>query len=148
MKRSLLAACGVMLFFVAAAADLGLRSRAALLEARRHDLWSANPGLKAEYYGSLYKKKLARLDKELAAGRLKKGSAGQQADLLKSERDFFLAESSAKLALLWYKTAAERFASPLNPWAARARERLPAAREAWRAELAAKGLRTEDWMTE
>lgn len=148
MKRPALAACAAILFFAGAAADLGLRSRAALQEARRHELWSATPQLKAEYYGGLLEKGLARLDKELSAGRIGKEKAEQQAALLKAERDFLLAESPAKLAVLWYKTAAEKFASPLNPWAAQARARLPAAREAWRAELAAKNLKAEDWMLE
>ena len=148
MKRPALAACAAILFFAAAAADLGLRSRAALHEARRQDLWRASPRLKTEYYNGLLEKELARLDKGLAAGRTGKEKAGQQAALLKAERDFRLAESPAKLAWLWYKTAAGKFDSPLNPWAAQARARLPAAREAWRAELAKQNLKAEDWMTE
>ncbi|HNW44584.1 MAG TPA: hypothetical protein PKI19_08770 [Elusimicrobiales bacterium] len=148
MKRWPLAACAVILFFTAAAADLGLRSRSALRTAQRCELWVKTPALKAEYYESLYKAKLARLDAGLASGRLNKEQAAQQADLLRTERDFQLEESSAKLAWLWYKTAAGKFKSPLNPWAAQARARLPAALAAWRAELAAKKIKTEDWMTE
>ena len=136
-----------VLFFTAAAADLGLRSRSALLEARRQELWRDTPSLKKEYYDRQLEKKLAGL-KEGTAAAPRPEETEEKASLLKAERDLYLSESSAKLAYLWYKTAAEEFPSPLNPWAARAARRLPAAKEAWRAELAAKGLKVEDRMLE
>ncbi|OGS13571.1 MAG: hypothetical protein A2234_01630 [Elusimicrobia bacterium RIFOXYA2_FULL_58_8] len=148
MKRFLLAACAAILFFAAAAVDLGLRSRAALRQAQLHALWSATPGLKTAHYDGLLKEQLALLEKETAAGRLDRARAERQAAVLKAESDFHLAESSAKLSWIWYRTAAEKFSSPFNPWAAQARARLPAATEAWRAELAAKKIKAGDWMLE
>ena len=136
-------ALAAVLFFTAAAADLGLRSRSALTEARRQELWRDNPFLKKEYYDGQLEKKLNLLKAETAADKLKPEEAEEKASLLRTERDFYQSESSAKLAFIWYRTAAEEFPSPLNPWAARAAARLPAAREAWRAELAAKGMNAD-----
>lgn len=148
MKRFILAACALIAFFAIAAADLALRSRAALRAADLHALWQANPLLKTRHYTSLYEKDLSTLTRSLSSGSITKETAERQAALIKSERDFHLAESSAKLSWLWYKTAAEKFNSPLNPWAALARKQLPAAKASWRAELSAQGLKTEDWMIE
>lgn len=128
-----------VLFFSAAAADLGLRSRSALLEARRQELWRDNPTLKELYYDGLFEKKLRQLKESAVAGRLTPEETQRQESLLKAEKDLYISGSSAKLAYTWYKTAAGEFTSPLNPWAAEAGKSLEAAREAWRAELAAAG---------
>ena len=141
-------AAAAVLFFTIAAADLGLRSRSALNEARRQELWRDTPSLKKEYYDGLLDKQLLLLKDEAASAGLKPEGMESRASLLRAERDLYMSESSAKLACTWYKTAAEEFSSPLNPWAARARERLPAAREAWRAELAANGLKPAPEMME
>ncbi|PIU19598.1 MAG: hypothetical protein COT18_06660 [Elusimicrobia bacterium CG08_land_8_20_14_0_20_59_10] len=126
-----------VLFFSAAAADLGLRSRSALLEARKQELWRDTPRLKELHYNGLFEKKLLLLKEN--AGRLTPEEMERRESLLKAERDLYISGSSAKLAYTWYKTAAGEFASPLNPWAAEAGKNLEAARDAWRSELAAAG---------
>lgn len=146
MKPPVIAAAAVLLFLGAAAADLGLRSRSALLEARRQETWVKEPALKKAYYEAVLAKALAAVEKDAAAGRLDRPGADRKKALLTAERDFNMAESPAKLAWLWYRTAAREFPSPLNPWAAEAARALPAARAAWKAELAAKGIPPKDWM--
>lgn len=141
-------AIAVPAFFFLAAADLGLRSRGALAEAERHARWRDNPSEKAAWFGAAYDSAVAGIKKDEAAGRLAPEQAARAEALAAAERDFRMAESSAKQAVIWYRTAAREFRSPLNPWSSTAERALPAATEAWRAELKASGARAEDWMLE
>lgn len=142
------AALAAPAFLLLAAGDLALRSRCALDEARRQESWRDAPALKARYFEALCRKRLEALAADAAAGKISKESAARAASLLAAERDFRVSESSAKMAYVWYKTAAGEFSSPLNPWAGQARAKLPAAQAAWRAELDAQGIKAEPWMTE
>jgi len=139
-------ATAVLGFFLLAAGDLALRSRGALLRGDEHALWRDNPGRKAAHYEALFKQRASAIEADSAAGALTKEQAGRASALAAAERDFFISESSAKLAYTWYRTAASDFSSPFNPWAAKAKEKLPDALAAWRVELAAKGVKAEEWM--
>jgi hypothetical protein len=142
------AAAAVPAFLLLAAGDLALRSRSALLEAGRQERWRDAPALKAAYFDASRRKALAALDAGTAAGRITAESAARSKVLLNAERDFRVSESSAKMAYVWYKSAAGEFSFPLNPWAKKAREKLPGALAAWRGELAARWIKAEPWMTE
>jgi hypothetical protein len=120
-----------LVFLALAAGDLALRSRSALLEARRHELLRGDPAAKAAWA-------LAKFPAQ--------GADARTEALREAEKQFLLNESSAKMAYLWYKTAAEEFRLPFNPWADEARRRLPGALAAWQAELAAAGVKAEPWM--
>lgn len=140
------AAIAAPAFLLLAAGDLALRSRSALQEARRQEAWAAAPALKAGYFEAECRKKLDALKADAAAGKISKESAARAAALLTTEKDFRINESSAKMAYVWYKTAAGEFSSPLNPWEKQARRRMPGALAAWRSELAAQGIKAEPWM--
>ena len=145
IRRTALAALAAGAFLLLAAGDLALRSRSALLKAEQEEYWRANPAAKAAHFEAEYSGRAAQ--KEKAAGaQANPETAARAADLRAAEKDFRLSESSAKMAYIWYRTAAEDFNFPGNPWAARARARLPGALNAWRAELAAKGIKAEPWM--
>ena len=137
-------AIAVPAFFLLAAGDLALRSRGALLRAEQEEAWSKDPAAKKAYFEELYS--AAETAGKGAAGTAAPEAAARAANLRAAEKEFRLSESSAKMAYIWYRTAAEDFYLPVNPWAARARARLPSALAAWRAELAAKGVKVEDWM--
>ena len=139
-------ATAVPAFFLLAAGDLALRSRGALLRAEREEAWRDDPSSKAAYYEEQYSRETAREND--AAAPPSPETAARAAKLREAEKEFRLSESSAKMAYIWYKTAAGDFYFPMNPWAARARAKLPAALAAWRAELAAKGVKAEEWMVE
>jgi hypothetical protein len=141
-------ALAVPAFLLLAAADLGLRSRGALARAEQHARWRDNPAEKAAHFGALFELRAAEIKAEAAAGRLAQEQAERAQALAAAERDLQLQESSAKQACLWYRSAAREFRSPLNPWAARAEKELAPALAAWRAELRAQGVKTEDWMLE
>lgn len=139
-------ALAVPAFFLLAAGDLALRSRGALERARRQAVWRDNPAAKAGHFAALYSARSAAIRAEAAAGKLSQEQAARAESLAAAEKDFSLAESSAKQAVIWYRSAAGDFSAPFNPWAKEAARELPAALAAWRAELAAKGVKAEDWM--
>ena len=134
IRKTALAALAAGAFLLLAAGDLALRSRSALLRAEQEAYWHGNPAAKAAHFEAEFAKK--------------NPATGRSADLRSAEKDFRVTESSAKMAYLWYRTAAEDFKFPGNPWAAKARRALPGALAAWRAELAAKGVKAEPWMTQ
>ena len=141
------AAIAVPAFFLLAAGDLALRSRGALLRAEREEAWRDNPAAKAAYFEEQYARETAP-GKAAAAAPPSPENAARELNLRKAGKEFRVSESSAKMAYIWYKTAAGDFYFPINPWAARARAKLPAALAAWRTELAAKGVKAEEWMVE
>ncbi|OGR41754.1 MAG: hypothetical protein A2X35_12845 [Elusimicrobia bacterium GWA2_61_42] len=141
------AAIAAPVFFLLATGDLALRSRGALLQAQKYESWRVNPALKAEYLEAEFKEKALALARKNARAAASPEAAARSAALLAAEKEFHTSESPAKLAYVWYKTAALEFSFPLNPWAATAKARLPGALAAWEAELAAAGLKTEPWMT-
>lgn len=126
LRATALAALAAGAFLSLAAADLALRSRSALAEAQRYEAQAAGPG-------------------GAEAGT---EGAGRGRDLREARTSFLRAQSRRKLAYIWYRSAAEDFYFPGNPWAAKARSRLPAALAAWRTELAASGIKAEPWMTQ
>jgi hypothetical protein len=139
-------ALAVLAFFLLAAADLGLRAKGALGRAKQHAAWRDVPSLKAEHFGRLHSLRSAAIKAEAAAGKLTAEQAARAESLAAAEKDFLISESSAKQAVIWYRSAAEDFPSPFNLWAKEARRELPGALAAWRAQLEAKGIKTEDWM--
>jgi hypothetical protein len=54
--------------------------------------------------------------------------------------------TSPKEAYAWYETAAKLFTPPESRWSRLAREKMPSARERWKAELAAKHIPFDDAM--
>lgn len=145
LRITALAALAAGAFLLLAAGDLALRSRSALLMAEQEEYWRDNPAAKAAHFEAEYAGKTAR-DKNAAAAQTSPGTAARAADVRAAEKDFRISESSAKMAYIWYRTAAGDFNFPGNPWAARARTRLPGALAAWQTELAAKGIKAEPWM--
>jgi hypothetical protein len=146
LRYTALAAAAAGAFFLLAAADLGLRGRGAYERARRHAAWRDNPAAKAEHYARLYEERAAAVKKQADGGELTAEQAGRALTLAAADRDFSVSESSAKQAVIWYRSAADDFNSPFNRWAPQARRELPAALAAWRAELEARGVKAEDWM--
>lgn len=54
--------------------------------------------------------------------------------------------ASPKDAYAWYQTAAELFTPPESKWSRLARQKMPQAKERWKAELRSKGIPFEDYM--
>ena len=54
--------------------------------------------------------------------------------------------ASPKEAYAWYESAATLFVPPESKWSRLAREKMPLAKEKWKAELKAKGISFTDAM--
>ncbi len=68
--------------------------------------------------------------------------------VLRARHAYLEAENAptAQLAYTWYETAATLFTPPESKWSRMAREKLPAAKEKWKAELKAKNIHFDDAM--
>jgi hypothetical protein len=53
---------------------------------------------------------------------------------------------SAQLAYAWYESASTLFTPPESRWSRLAREKMPIAKEKWKAELKAKNIHFNDSM--
>jgi len=73
------------------------------------------------------------------------------ADVVLRARDAYLkgeAASSGQMAYVWYETAATLYTPPASKWSLLAREKMPAAKARWKAELKARGIPVDDAMLE
>jgi len=73
------------------------------------------------------------------------------ADVVLRARHAYLAgeaSASGKEAYAWYESAATLFVPPESKWSRLAREKMPAAKERWKAELRAKHISFDDAMLE
>ena len=125
--------------------DLAFRARRAYLEGEKYMDWHAHPERQRAYWDSWLSAEEARWSRVAAAGRIGAEEARQRAALARAERDERVAESPLKYAVRWYETGADLFSTPPNPWTAPTRARLDEARGLWHAELAASGLKPEDY---
>lgn len=126
-------------------ADLARRAYTALNEGERYLAWHDKPELQKDYWDSWLKAEETRLEAEAASGRITARERVWRVAAAKAEHQERLAESPLKYAVRWFETAAELFTPPPTPWSRRARERLEVARLLWSRELAASGLKLEDY---
>jgi len=145
-RRALAAAAALALFVQAAVAlDVVLRARAACHEGEKWLAWSDHPELKRARLDAEFEARRAELEAEGASGRLGADAFRKQLALASFDRDRALEESSAERAAVWFRSAADLFASPESRWRARARVLLASARERVRRERLARGLPAEDF---
>lgn len=148
-KRRLAVALGcAALMYGMVYADLVLRARHAYMEGEKYMRWNEHPEEKAAFFDAQLKDRTAELDAELAAGKLGKDEHDLKVELAQFERDEGVRESSLKYAYVWYQTAVELFSPPESRWVVLSREKMKAAKEAWKAELRAKKIPFEDYMLE
>lgn len=144
MGPRILAAAAVSAFLAALLwADIARRSYVAFSEGEKYLAWHRAPELRKAHWDAWLAAENARLERELAAGRIGAEERRWRGELAGVERDERVAESSLKYAVGWFETAVELLSAPPNPWSSRARERLAEARALWKAELSAQGVALE-----
>lgn len=145
--RLALAVLGVIaLLYGMVALDVVLRGRECYLKGEQYERWSEHPEEKRAALDAEFERGKAKLDRDLAAGRIKQDRHDLELDNLRFDRDFKLQESSVKYAYIWYKTAYELFTPPETPWTRRAREKAAAAKEKWKEELRSRKIPFEEYM--
>lgn len=146
-QKILLTTVGVAaVFYGMVYADVVMRARESWIEGERYWRWADHP----EEREAFLKKKLANdkagLDAKLASGKLIKEDYARDLELLEFSHQQALKESSIKYAYIWYQTAVELFSPPESKWVRLSREKMPVAKERWKAELRAKKIPFEESM--
>lgn len=126
-------------------ADIAARAYWACREGERYLEWHRRPELQREHWDGWLKGREAAFEARRRRGEMNEEELAWRLRLARAERDERSSESPLKYAVRWFETAVDLFSTPPSPWSRRARERLGPAREAWRLESAAQGLRLEDF---
>ncbi|MFA5857503.1 MAG: hypothetical protein WC955_00390 [Elusimicrobiota bacterium] len=135
--------------------DITSRAKEAYLEAEKYQAWHTDPQLKVKQLEEQYTTEKKALEKRLnpslintilGVKKLTKEELAQQVDAIEFEHTRRLNESSIKYAYVWYQTCVELFSPPESKWVKLSREKMPAAKELWKAELRAKKIPFEDYM--
>jgi len=128
--------------------DVTLRARSAYLEGEKYWQWNENPALKKAALDDEFQRQKSALDAKLAKGKLTQDEYNKQLDIAGVNRDERMSESSIKYAYIWYQTVVELFSPPESKWVKLSREKMPKAKEMWKAELRARKIPFEDYMLE
>jgi len=121
-------------------ADVLLRGREAYLEGEKYWRWSEHPEERRAYVEAQTAPARARLDRRHAEGALDDETYARDLELLQFDREQRLKESTIKYAYAWYQTAADLFTPPESKWTRLSRQKMPLAKERWKAELRAQGI--------
>ena len=127
-------------------ADVVSRAKEAYLEGEKYSNWTDHPELHVQAVDADLAARKNDLDARLAKNKLSKDEYDREMELAQFEHDQQLKESTIKYAYVWYQTAVDLFSPPDSKWVKLSREKMPAAKERWKAELRAKKIPFEDYM--
>jgi len=126
--------------------DVIWRARESWLEGEKYWRWADHPKERAAFLEAQLTQNRALLDKKRAASQTTPEDYARDVELLEFSHQQALKESSIKYAYIWYQTAAELFSPPESKWVRLSREKMPLAKERWRAELRAQKIPFEEYM--
>jgi len=127
-------------------ADVVMRARESYLEGEKYWNWADHPEQRAQVLAQKFDADKAALDRKLSKGELTKDDYDRDLELLQFDHEQASQESSIKYAYVWYQTTVDLFSPPESKWVKMAREKMPLAKERWKAELRAKKIPFEDYM--
>ncbi|MFH1378956.1 MAG: hypothetical protein ABII23_01640 [bacterium] len=128
--------------------DVVSRAREAYIEGEKYWAWHYNPNDKKLYLEEKLKDELAEIEQKFSKKKIDKNQYEQEVQIAQFNFQESLKESSIKYAYVWYQTAVELFTPPESKWVKLCREKMPVAKEMWKAELRAKNIPFEDYMLE
>jgi hypothetical protein len=126
--------------------DVVSRAKEAYLEGEKYWNWTDHPEQRAQYLQTKLADDKKALEAKLAKNAVSKDQYERELQLLEFDHQQQLKESTIKYAYVWYQTAADLFSPPNSKWVQLSREKLPLAKERWKAELRAKKIPFEDYM--
>ena len=126
--------------------DVVSRAKEAYLEGEKYWNWTEHPDQRAQYLQTKLAADEANLETKLNKKELSQDDYQRQRELLEFANQQQLKESTIKYSYIWYQTAAEQFSPPNSKWVQLARQKMPLAKERWKAELRAKKIPFEDYM--
>jgi len=146
-QKNLLIAVGcIAAFYGLVCADVMLRAREAWTEGEKYWRWADHPAERDAFLKQEFEKDKAALDKKLADKKIIPEDHSRDLELLQFAYEQKKKESSIKYAYVWYQTAAELFTPPESKWVRLSREKMPLAKDRWRAELKAQNIPFEESM--
>jgi hypothetical protein len=128
--------------------DVVSRAKDAYQEAEKYSYWADHPAERQKVLDAKLAENKRKLEEDFAKGRVSKEDYTRDLELMQFDHNQALQESSLKYAYVWYQTVVELFSPPESKWVKLAREKLPAAKERWKAELRAKNIPFQDYMIE
>jgi hypothetical protein len=128
--------------------DLWLRAKEAYQEGEKYWSWYEQPGLKIKNLEENFAKEKIKLDKQLEKRKIKPEEYEKKLNILKYENEREKEESAIKYAYFWYQTAVELFSPPESKWVKLSQVKMQLAKEKWKEELRAKGIKFEEYMLE
>jgi hypothetical protein len=129
-------------------ADVVCRAKEAYLEGEKYWAWTDHPDQRVKYLEEQLAAGKKDLQDRLAKGKLSQDEHDRRLELLEFDHQQQLKESTIKYAYAWYQSTVEQFSPPNSKWVKLAREKMPQAKERWKAELRAKNIPFEDYMIE
>lgn len=127
-------------------ADVVMRARESWLEGEKYWRWSEHPEERTAFLQQELGREQAALEKKRSVGAVAPEDYERDKRLLAFRYDMMAKESTIKYAYIWYQTAAQLFSPPESKWVRLSREKMPLAKERWKAELRAKNIPFEDYM--
>jgi hypothetical protein len=126
--------------------DVVSRAREAYTEGEKYLNWTDHPEQRRQFLDEQLSTEKRDLQERLTQGRLTKDEFEREMQLAQFDHDQQAKESTIKYAYIWYQTAVDLFSPPNSKWVRLAREKMPVAKDRWKAELRAKGIPFEDYM--
>jgi hypothetical protein len=126
--------------------DVVLRAKEAFQEGEQYWRWSEHPEERRQHLEERRRRQIELVTKELGSGKMASEEAARQREIIDFDFEQALKESPIKYAYISYQTAVELFSPPESSWVRRAREKMPLAKERWKAELRARQIPFEDYM--
>ena len=126
--------------------DVVWRAKEAYQEGEKYWRWTDHPEEYANEINSRFEVDKKKLETKRAEGKLTQDDFDRELQLLQFGRVQSLKESTIKYAYVWYQTAVELFSPPESKWVKLSREKMPLAKERWKAELRAKKIPFEEYM--
>ena len=145
-KITLMTAGTVALLYGLVYVDVVMRAKEAYLEGEKYWNWTDHPDQRAQFLQSELTVGKTTLQNKLSQGKLSKDEFERETELLQFDNEQQMKESTIKYAYVWYQTAVDLFSPPNSKWVQLARQKMPLAKERWKAELRAKKIPFEDYM--
>ena len=145
-KKSFLILTVLAVFYGMIYADVVMRARHAWLQGEQFWRWADHPEERAADLQRKQAAELVQLEQKLKDGKEAREDYDRDKELLAFRYEQMRQESCNKYAYVWYQTAVDLFSPPESKWVKLSREKMPLAKERWKAELRAKKIPFEDYM--
>jgi len=145
-KIALAVAGTIAVMYAMVYVDVVTRAKEAYMEGEKYWSWTDHPEQRVQFLESQLTSDKADLQAKLSKGKLSKDEFDREMELLRFDHEQQMKESTIKYAYIWYQTAVDLFSPPNSKWVQLARQKMPLAKERWKAELRAKNIPFEDYM--